>query len=69
MTKIEPLYQAEKVVNILNAITKVKQGMRELDENLKGINSTTYKTLRAFPEWNDLEDWDNNSISFKKEVL
>lgn len=69
MTKIEPLYQAEKVVNILNAITKVKQGMRELDDNLKGINSTTYKTLRGFPEWNDLEDWDNNSISFKKEVL
>lgn len=69
MTRIEPLYQAEKVVNILNAITKVKQGMRELDENLKGINSTTYKMLRGFPEWNDLEDWDNNSISFKKEVL
>lgn len=69
MTKIEPLYQAEKVVNILNAITKVKQGMRELDENLKGINSTTYKTLSAFPEWKDLEDWDNDSISFNKEVF
>lgn len=69
MTKIEPLYQAGKVVNILNALTKVKQGMQELDENLKGINSTTYETLRAFPEWNDLEDLDDNSISFKKEVL
>lgn len=69
MTKIEPLYQAEKVVNILNAVTKVKQGMRELDENLKGINSTTYKALRAFPEWNDLEDWDSDYISFNKEVF
>lgn len=69
MTKIEPLYQAEKVVNILNAITKVKQGMRELDENLKGINSTTYKALSTFPEWKDLEDWDNDSISFNKEVF
>lgn len=69
MTEMKPLVQSEKVINILNAITKVKQGMQELDGNLKGINSITFEALRGFPEWKNLEDWDDKSISFKKEVL
>lgn len=69
MTNIEPLYQAEKAARIITAIVKVKQGMKELDENMKGINSFTFEALKSFDEWKDLEDWDNNSISFKKEVL
>lgn len=69
MANIKPVFQTEKVVNILNAITKVKQGMQELDGNLKGINSITFDALRDFPEWKNLEDWDDRSISFKKEVL
>lgn len=69
MTKMKPLVQSEKVVNILNAITKIRQGMQELDGNLKGINSITFEVLGGFPEWKNLEDWDDKSISFKKEVL
>lgn len=69
MANIKPVFQTEKVVNILNAITKVRQGMQELDGNLKGINSITFEALRDFPEWRNLEDWDDRSISFKKEVL
>lgn len=69
MTNIEPLYQAERAARIITAIVKVKQGMKDLDENMKGINSFTFEALKGFDEWKDLEDWDNNSISFKKEVL
>lgn len=69
MYKVESIYQVEKAANIITAIAKIKQGMRELDKNMDGINSFTFEALKGFEDWNDLEDWDSDYISFNKEVF